>query len=81
MTTDQIVSLIVGICPSVVTILTVASVIIRVVKDFKDLKKQVNDMKCFDDLNTKMGQLVHENYELKKKLNETLTKLDHVERK
>lgn len=81
MTTDQIISLVIGICPSVIAILTALSVVLRVIKDFKDLKKQVADMKCFDELNVKISNLIQENYELKRTLNQTLTKIDRIERK
>lgn len=80
MTTDQIISLIIGICPSVIAILTTVGVVLRVIKDFRDLKKQVTDMKCVEELNAKMSCVLQENYELKKKLNETLTKMDHIKR-
>ena len=81
MTTDQIINLVIGICPSIIAILTALSVVIRVIKDFKDLKNQVTDMKSIDEIKLQITQLLHENYELKKTLNETLTKLDRVERK
>lgn len=81
MTTDQIISLVIGICPSVIAILTALSVVLRVIKDFKDLKKQVADMKCFDELNVKISNLIQENYELKRTLNQALTKIDRIERK
>ena len=81
MATDQIISLVISISPSIIAICTALGVVLRVIKDFKGLKKQVTDMKCFDDLNIQIGQLISENYELKKKLNETLTKIDHIERK
>lgn len=81
MTTEQITSLIISLCPSVLAILTMLGVVLRVLHDFRDLKKQVTDMKAIQDLNVKMGQLLQENYELKKKLNETLTKIDHIQRK
>lgn len=81
MTTDQIITLVIGICPSVIAILTTVGLVLRVVKDFKDLKKQVTDMKVFNELRDQMRQLARENYELKKKLNEMLTKIDRIERK
>lgn len=81
MTSEQIIDLVIGICPSIIAILTMVSVVVRVVKDFKDLKKQVTDMKVFYDLKDQMGQVIRENYDLKKKLNETLTKIDRIERK
>lgn len=81
MTTDQIISLVIGVCPSVIAILTMVSVVLRVIKDFRELKKTVTDMKSVEELNTKMGLVLQENYELKRKLNETLTKIDRIQRK
>lgn len=81
MTTEQIINLIISLCPSVMAILTMVGVVAKTVREFTTLKKQVTDMKSIEDLNTKLGQVIHENYELKKKLNETLTKIDHIERK
>lgn len=81
MTTDQIISIIISVFPSALAILTMVGVVLRVVKDFNALKAQVTDMKDIRDLNDKLGDLIRENYELKKKLNETLTKIDHIERK
>lgn len=81
MTTDQIISTVMQVFPSVIAILTMVGCIVRVLKDFKDLKEKVTDMKCIQDLKDQMGLVIQENYELKKKLNETLTKIDHIERK
>lgn len=81
MTTEQIIDLVISLCPSVMAILTMVGVVAKTVREFTALKKQVTDMKSIEDLNTKLGQVIQENYELKKKLNETLTKIDHIERK
>ncbi len=82
MMTEQIVSLIIiGICPNLISIMTAIGLIMRVMREFKALKAQVIDMKSIDALNATMNQVMRENYELKKKLNETLTKIDHIERK
>lgn len=81
MTTDQIISLVISVCPSVIAILTMVSVVLRVIKDFRELKKTVTDMKSVEELNTKMGLVLQENYELKRKLNEALTKIDRIQRK
>lgn len=81
MTTEQIFSIIVGVFPSALAIITMAGVAIRVMRAFQDLDAKVTDMKSIKDLNDKIGNLILENYELKKKLNETLTKIDRIERK
>lgn len=81
MTSDQIANIVLQIAPSVMAILTMAACIARIWRDFRDIKKQVADMKCIDALKDQISLVIRENYELKKKLNETLTKIDHIERK
>lgn len=81
MTTEQITSLIIAIAPYLLTVLTTVGLILKIVRDFKELKRQVIDLKDMRELNEKMSRILEENYELKKKLNETLTKIDHIQRK
>lgn len=81
MTTDQIIDLVMALCPSIIAILTMLGVVLRVVKDFRELKNQVTDMKSMEELNTKVGRVIQENYDLKKQINQLLTKIDHIERK
>lgn len=80
MTTEQIASLIISLAPSVISILTMIGVVIRTMTQFSNLKKMVYDNKAQKDLNQKVGELIDQNYELKKQLNEVLTKMDHVKR-
>lgn len=80
MSSDQIVSLIISIAPSFISILTMIGVIARTLKAFADLKKQVTDMKVIEDLKKKLDVVIEENISLKKTLNETMTKIDHVKR-
>lgn len=80
MTTSEIIQLVIGCAPSVIAILTFIGVVLKVCHEFTALKKQVVDMKAMDTLKEEMTAVLHENYELKKKLNETLTKIDHVRR-
>lgn len=81
MTTEQITELIVAIIPSIIAVFTTIGVIIKTLKEFAELKKQVADMKCIEDLNTQLSVLLAENYQLKQTLNKTMTMIDHVERK
>lgn len=81
MTTDQIISLVISTCPSLIAILTMIGVVIRVLKAFSELKKNVVDMKATEEVNDKLANVLHENYELKKKLNETMTMIDRIQRK
>lgn len=81
MTTEQIVELVMSCLPSFIAICTTVGVVLKVIKQFADLKKQVTDMKCLEDLKAELSAVIKENYELKQTLNETMTKIDHVERK
>lgn len=80
MTTEQIVELVISILPSIVAVFTTLGVVLNVIKQFAALKKDVADMKCLEDLKAEMTTVLKENYELKKTLNETMTKIDHVQR-
>lgn len=88
MTTDKIIDIITALGPYIIIVLTVVATIIKVfmefrqlAKEFKLLHQKVNDNKEIKELNEKVGYILQENYELKKKLNELLTKIDHIERK
>lgn len=80
MTTEQITQLILQIAPSVVTIFTMIGIVAKVLSQLASLKKQVTDMKAVKEVNEKLATLIQENYELKRTLNETMTKIDHVRR-
>lgn len=80
MTTEQIVELVISILPSIVAVFTTLGVVLNVIKQFAAVKKDVADMKCLEDLKAEMTTVLKENYELKKTLNETMTKIDHVQR-
>lgn len=88
MTTDQIIDIITQIGPYLIMVITVVSIILKVLKEFreltvnfKNLKAQVDDKKEFRELNDRLREVINENYELKKTINELLTKIDHIERK
>lgn len=78
---QQIIDIIISVFPSVLAIFTTVGVVAKVIKSFVDLKKQVTDMKCFDELKSQMSEVLEENRMLKNKLNETMTLIDRVERK
>lgn len=81
MTTAQITQLVISLAPSVIAILTMVGVVLRTLHAFTSLKKEVTDMKAVQDISDQLRGLTKENHELKKQLNELLTKIDHVERK
>ena len=77
----DITQIIVSIAPSIIAILTAVGVVIKTLHSFAQLKKEVTDMKAIEDVRDSLKEVIKENYELKKKLNETMTKIDHIERK
>lgn len=80
MTAEQICNLILEISPSVIAILTMLGMVLKLMGEIKVLKKQVVDTRPYDELKAQMSEVIRENYELKKTLNECMTKIDHVRR-
>lgn len=72
--------IIVLITPYILSAITFIGVIAKVIHSFSQLKKEVVDMKSIDDIKKQLTTVIQENYELKKTLNETMTKIDHVRR-
>lgn len=77
---EQIVQWIIAILPSVIAVATTIATIIKTLKEFASLKAQVVDLKALDELKVQLQQVMTENYELKRTLNETMTKIDQVKR-
>ena len=80
MDVNVIVEWVISVMPSVIAVLTTVGVIIKTLKQFKELKNQVTDMKAIEDLRDQLKMILQENASLKKQLNKTLTKIDHVNR-
>ena len=80
MSAQLVYELIIAWLPSLIAVGTALGVVIKVCKEFVALKKQVVDMKELTDAKAQMGQILKENYELKKTMNELLTKIDRVDR-
>lgn len=81
MTVDEIVNLVVAALPSIIAFFTTIGMIIKTIKEFKSMKKEVTNMKAIEDVRDQLGAVLKENYELKTTLNETMTKIDHIEHK
>lgn len=81
MTTEAIIQIVISVFPSVLAIITTASLVLTVLRKFVELKKMVVDMKAVEELNTRLNQVLRENCELKKELREAMTRIDHIERK
>lgn len=79
--TLSIQEIIILVGPYVLSALTFIGVIAKVISSFVKLKKEVVDLKELSEVKNELKELARENRELKKTLNETMTKIDHVERK
>lgn len=72
--------IIILIAPYVISAITFIGIIAKVIHSFVKLKKEVVNMKELSEVKNQMKQVLQENYELKKTLNDTMTKIDHVRR-
>lgn len=80
MDTVQIVELILSITPSIIAVCTTLAAVIKMLKELKGLHTQVKDNKPSEELVDQMKSLIAQNIELKKQINEALTKIDHIDR-
>lgn len=80
MDVNTIVQWVISILPSVIAVLSTVGLIWKVIKQFKKLKDDVSNMTAMEDIRNQLREVLQENASLKKKLNETLTKIDHVHR-
>ncbi len=78
MDVNTIVEWVISILPSVIAVLSTVGIIIKTLKEFKELKKQVTDMKAMEDVRDQLKMILQENYQLKDQLNKTIAKINHV---
>ena len=78
---EHITEIILLIAPSILTILSMIGIIAKVIASFTALKKQVVEMKDLKEVKGQLNEVLQENRMLKKKLNETMTLIDRIERK
>ena len=78
MDVNVIIEWIIAVLPSVISVLTTVGVIVKTLKDFKELKKQVTDMKAMEDVREQLKMILQENYQLKSQLDKTIAKINHV---
>ena len=92
MTFEQIMTVVVAAAPSLTAIIGIIAAVVKAIKSnkttskdvidkFEELRQQVFDTKEYTELKAQLTLAHQENRELKKKLNELLTKIDHVQRK
>lgn len=78
-------TLIMAYAPLLVTIIGIIVAFLKMISVIKNLRKdtsKTNEEKAAEirDLKNQMSGVINQNYELKKQLNELLTKIDHVQR-
>lgn len=88
---EQIYTLIIAAAPSITAIIGIVFAIVKGIKNnkttskdiidkFEEMREEVMNTKEYSDLKAQLKLAYQENYELKKKLNELLTKIDHIQR-
>ena len=78
-------TLIMAYAPLLVTIIGIIVAFLKMISTIKNLRNdtsKTNEEKAAEirDLKNQMSGVINQNYELKKQLNELLTKIDHVQR-
>lgn len=87
MTFEQIMSIVVAATPALTAIIGCVVTFIKnrttcqgVVDKFEEVRQEIFNTKEYSDLKDQLKIAHQENYELKKKLNELLTKIDKIDR-
>lgn len=77
---DEILLWIMALAPSVTAIFTTLSMVITVLKNFKQLKDDIKSREEFEEIKTRFKKILDENYELKQLIKELLEKCDGIKR-
>lgn len=87
MTFEQIMSVVVAAAPAITAIIGCVVTFLKnkttcqsVVNKFEEVRQEIFNTKEYSDLKDQLKIAHQENYELKKKLNELLTKIDKIDR-
>lgn len=91
MTFEQIMISIVAAAPSLTSIIGIIFAVLKgvktskttstdVINKFEEVRQEIFNTKEYSELKNQLIIAHQENYELKKKLNELLTKIDHIQR-
>lgn len=89
---EEIYALIIAAAPSITAIIGIIFAVIKGIKNnqttskdildkFEEVREQVFNTKEYSELKEQLKIAYEENYELKKKINELLTAIDHIQRK
>ena len=88
---EEIHALIIAAAPSITAIIGIVFAVIKGIKNnqttskdildkFEEVREQVFNTKEYSELKEQLKIAYQENYELKKKINELLAKIEHVQR-
>lgn len=80
MTTSLIMAALLALAPAITSVVGQIITFIKQKGELKPLIQAVKDTKEYDELKDQLAIVHQENIELKKKLNELLTKMDHISR-
>ena len=92
MTFEQIMTIIVAAAPSITAIIGIVAAVVKgirsnkatsqdVIDKFEEVRMEIFNTKEYSELKSQLLLAHQENYELKRKINELLTKIDHIQRK
>ena len=91
MTFEQIMAIVVAAAPSITAIIGIVAAVFKAIKSnkstsqevidkFEEVRQEIFNTKEYDELKGQLAIAHKENYELKKKINELLTKIDKLDR-
>lgn len=78
METEQIVTWVLSILPSLIAVLSTVGLVIKTIRNFNSLKKEVTDMKAMEEVKEQLKMVLKENYELKYRLDKTIAKMNNI---
>lgn len=78
---EQILLMIVGASPALGAIIGIVVAVCKLIARFEKIKSEIIDTKEYQTLKDQLVLVNKENRELKRKLNELLTKIDKIDRK
>ena len=70
---DTIITLVAAVAPSVIAIGTAIGTLLKIIKDFNELKKYVKNTAEYKELQEKFNLIMQENLSLKKDINELVS--------
>lgn len=91
MTFEQIMAIVVAAAPSLTAIIGIVAAVVKsirsnkatsqdVINKFEEVRQEIFNTKEYSDIKDQLKLAHQENYELKKKINELLTKIDKIDR-